>query len=424
MNEYVIQAENNLAGCVLVTPEETIQRVAGIITSGDFLSDSAKRIYNAARALVISGRACDPVLIQNEASKNGVPIDTQYCAECMRSYLTTANVEETARVIHDAAVRRKAAEIGSALAYEELTPIEGLSKLQELVKNQCSSILSPAEAAHLALDWISEAADGKRKLFLPTGYKALDEKLSGGLALGGLITIAARPGTGKTTAGLNIAENIAASGSPVLYVSLEMPLQQLMICRAANLSNINRSIINDSQRMTDEDWSNLADAFCLLAERPLYVRDKPSTIEDIEREARCINGLALVVVDHIGLITPDTKSSRYEVMTDITHRLKQLALSLDIPILALCQLNRASEQRETKRPNMADLRDSGAIEEDSDVVCLLFRESQYLPDSEKPKEWEDQEIDFVLDKNRHGITGIVTLIYNGSMARISSRHVP
>ncbi len=423
MNEYIAQAENSLAGCLLVTPEETIRKVAGIIAAGDFLNDSVRRIYTAAKSLVTAGRACDAVLIQAEASKGGTPIDTQYCADCMQFYLTTANVEETAKVIHDAAIRRRAAEIGVALVHEDLAPVEGLAQLQELVKNQSSGILAPADAAQQVMDRISETADGKRKLFLPTGFLALDEKLSGGLALGGLITIAARPGTGKTTAGLSIAENVAASGQSVLYISLEMNLQQIWSCRAANLSSINRATISNSRHMRDKDWPRLMDAFSLLSERPLYVRDKPSSVDDIEREARCIDGLALVIVDHIGLIRPDTKGSRYEIMTDTTHRLKQLALSLELPILALCQLNRASEQRETKRPNMADLRDSGAIEEDSAVVCLLFREYQYLPENERPKPWEDQEIDFILDKNRYGTTGIVTLTYNGAASRISERRV-
>ena len=420
MDDYITQAENSLAGCLLVTPEETIHKVAGIITAGDFLSDSVRRIYTAAKSLVTAGRACDAVLIQAEASKGGAPIDAQYCASCMEYYLTTANVEETAKVIHDAAIRRRAADIGLALAHEELTPVEGLAKLQELVKNQSSSILTPADAAQQVMDRISENADGKRKLFLPTGFQALDEKLSGGLALGGLITIAARPGTGKTTAGLSIAENVAAAGQPVLYISLEMNLQQIWSCRAANLSSINRATISNSQYMKDKDWPRLVDAFSILSERPLYVRDKPSTVEDIEREARCIDGLALVVVDHIGLIRPEMKASRYEIMTDTTHRLKQLALSLEIPILSLCQLNRSSEQRETKRPNMADLRDSGAIEEDSDCVCLLFRPAQYAPPERRSKGWEHQDIDFIIDKNRYGEAGIVTLTFNGSLSRVSA----
>lgn len=155
-----------------------------------------------------------------------------------------------------------------------------------------------------------------------------------------------------------------------------------------------------------------------LSERPFYICDTPSSMEDIERQARSIKNLALIVVDHIGLVKSKTSGSRYEIMTDTAHRLKQLALSLQIPIIALCQLNRQSLQRDGKRPTMADLRDSGAIEEDSDVVCLLFREAEYRPKDKQPKPWELQTVDFIVDKNRHGMTGIVRLDYCPMNARI------
>ena len=414
--EFIRQAELDLAGCLLVEPEETIRTTTGIVSSGDFLSGAVRALFKAAASLVHAGKACDPTLIQARAFNDGTEVDSQFCAECMSQYLTTANVAETARIIHEAAIQRKAGEIGIALANGETGAVEALSRLQDLIRERGSKIPTPAEDADSVMDYISAAASGKTKPFMRTGYPSLDEKLSGGLVAGGLITLAARPGTGKTTAALNIAENIANAGGTVLYFSLEMTREQLWSCRAASFSGISRSSIYAG---TLKDWSTLTDTFNELSKRPFFIRDKPSTVEDIEREARCIDNLALVVVDHIGLVTPTMRGSRYEIMTSITHQLKQLALALKVPILALCQLNRASEQRETKRPNMADLRDSGAIEEDSDVVMLLFREAQYLPPEDQPKPWEDQSIDFILDKNRHGTTGIVTLTYNGSKARIS-----
>ena len=415
--EYIAQAENNLAGCLLMEPEETLRQIAGIVSSGDFLSETVKAIYTAASFLVNTGRACDPTLIQAQASSSGVPVDAEFCAKCMRSFLTTANAAETARVIHDAAIQRRAEGIGVNLADGKIEPVKALAQLQDLIREQGSRVHTPMEAAHSVMDYISAAASGKSKPFVSTGFPPLDKMLSGGLVAGGLITLAARPGTGKTTVALNIAENVAAAGGKVLYFSLEMTEAQIWSCRAANISGMNRSAIYSGNV---QNWASLMDTFDLLSKRPLLVRDIPATIEDVEREARCVAGLSLIIVDHIGLIKSTMRASRYEIMTDTAHQLKQLALSLRIPILALCQLNRASEQRETKRPNMADLRDSGAIEEDSDVVCLLFRGDQYLPPDEQPKPWEDQEIDFILDKNRHGVTGIVTLTYNGSMSRISA----
>lgn len=418
MNDFVFDAERSLAGCLLCDPLPTFRQIRGIVSAGDFLSSDAAAVYRAAAVLLRDENACDPVLIQEEAARQGAPLSNEYCAEVMRLYVTTANAAETARVVHEAAQKRAGRAIGLSLADDTLTPVEALARLQELLTAQSSKIHSPMEAASAVMDYISAAASGKSRPFLSTGYISLDRQLSGGLAAGGLITVAARPGTGKTTAALNIAENVAAAGGKVLYISLEMTEAQLWACRAASASGLSRSAIYGG-RIIGEDWPKLNAAFDLLAKRPLLIRDLPSTLEDIEREARCDDGLELLVVDHIGLVKPTEKGSRYEQMTATAHALKQLALSLRVPILALCQLNRQSEQREGKRPTMADLRDSGAVEEDSDVVCLLFRGAQYLPPKEQPAPWTTQEIDFIVDKNRHGATGIVTLSFCGLTSRIT-----
>lgn len=417
MTDYVFDAERSLAGCLLVYPSETIRDIRGIVSAGDFIDENAAALFAATLALISADKPCDPVLIQEEAQRHGAQLSNEYCSEAMRLFCTTANAAETARVIHDAALQRRAREVGLSLADDTLTPVEALGRLQELLRESGSRLHTPQEAAHAVLDYISAAASGETKPFLPTGYASLDRMLSGGLAAGGLITIAARPGTGKTTAALNIAENVAAAGGKVLYFSLEMTEAQLWACRAASVSGLSRSAIYGG-RIPGEDWPKLIAAFDMLSRRPFYVRDVPSTLEDIEREARCADGPALLVVDHIGLVKPTEKGSRYELMTATAHALKQLALSLRVPILGLCQLNRQSEQRESKRPTMADLRDSGAVEEDSDVVCLLFRAAQYLAPEKQPAPWETQEIDFIIDKNRHGVTGITTLNYCGYNSRI------
>ena len=418
-SQFIINAEYSLAGCLLVMPEETTQRIKAVVSSGDFLSDTVRRIYDATVALVNAGRACDPVLIQAEASKAGTPIDTAFCADCMQLFVTTANAAETARIVHEAAMQRRAAEIGLALTTGSIEAVEALEQLQNLIRSQGSRILSPMETAQRVMDFISAAASGESKPFVKTEFSKLDNILSGGLAAGGMITLAARPGTCKTTAALSIAENVAARNETVLYFSLEMTKEQLISCRAANIASISRSAIYSGE-ISDKQWPKLIDAFDEISKRPFLIRDTPSTVEDIEREARCIDGLSLIIVDHIGLIKPTSKGTRYEIMTDHAHRLKQLALSLKVPILTLCQLNRQSEHRETKRPSMADLRDSGAIEEDSDVVCLLFRPAQYAKPENRPKAWENQDIDFIIDKNRHGETGIVTMNFNGYLSRVSA----
>ncbi len=415
---FVMDAERSLAGCLLVDPAETLRAVRGAVSAGDFLNGNAAAVYTAASALVAADKSIDPVLIQEEAARQGTQLSNEFCGEVMRLYCTTANAAETARVIHEAAQARAGREIGLSLADDTLTPVEALGRLQALLREQGSRLHTPMEAANAVMDYINAAASGETRPFLTTGFPSLDRQLAGGLVAGGLITLAARPGTGKTTAALAIAENVATAGGKVLYISLEMTEAQLWACRAASLSGLSRSAIYGG-RIAAQEWGRLTNAFDCLSRRPFFIRDTPSTLEDIEREARCLDNLALIVVDHIGLVKPTAKGSRYELMTDTAHRLKQLALSLRVPILGLCQLNRQSEQRDSKRPTMADLRDSGAVEEDSDVVCLLFRAAQYLPEDERPKPWESQPIDFIVDKNRHGSTGLATMSFCGYNARIT-----
>ena len=410
-----LQCEHSLAGCVLINPGETLATIRGLVSASDFANDNARAVFKTAVFLHDGGKPCDAAIIQAEAG-----VSVEYCRQAMLETPTTVNASSYAEIIHGAAQQRKAAEIGSCLADGDLDTVSALAKLQELLRSQSGGVHTPQESAQMAMDVFSAAADGRIAPFLKTGYRSLDKMLSGGLANGGLITIAARPGTGKTTVALNIAEAVAAAGHTVLYVSLEMTSAQLWACRIANAAWLNRSEVlagdvirrGAAKNRSTEDADNMSrlySAFEKLSGRPLFIYDEPATVEEIERRARCVNDLALIVVDHIGLIKSTTKGSRYEIMTDVSHRLKQLALSMKIPVLALCQLNRSATLR--SRPTMADLRDSGAIEEDSDVVILVYREMQ------QGASWEP--IDFIIDKNRHGTTGILELGFYGAYSRIT-----
>lgn len=414
-------AENALVGCILVYPEQAVADIRPIVQVSDFYFDDPRAIYASALSLISAGKPCDPVLIQAEAVKLGQPIDADYCKNCMELFTTMADCKANAQAVHEAAQDRRTREIGAAVADGTITAVEAVAKLQDALRANGGNVREPMEVANAVMDYINAVSEGKQSTFLPTGFQALDNLLSGstqgGLVNSGLITVAARPGTGKSTIALAIGDNVAKSGGKVLYISLEMTETQLWCCRLAARSGLSRSKIYDGMRGADADgWKRLNDAFQELSKWPFYIRAIPSTVEDIEREARCIDGLALLIVDHIGLVRPMEQGSRYDKTTDTAHRLKQLALSLKIPILALCQLNRQSEGRSDKRPTMADLRDSGAIEEDSDVVALLFRPAVYA--DEKPLPWESQELQVIVDKNRHGATGTIFMRFCGMNARI------
>lgn len=417
-NAKTALAENSLAGCILIEPTAVLKDIRGLVGESDFQGEQARAIFAAASQLVAEGKAADPGLIQATAAKQGREISTEYAADLMRLCATVTNAPEFAKIIHDEALKRRGRAVGMALA-DGLSPSEAVAQLQDILQGGAASVKSPADLANEVMDYINDVASGERQTFLPTRYASIDNQLSGGLVKGGLITIAARPGTGKSTIALAIGDKVAQRGGKVLYISLEMTEVQLWSCRLASYSGLSRSRIYDGMKGEDEKgWKRLVDAFQALSTWPFYIRAIPSTVEDIEREARCIDGLELIIVDHIGLVTPMEQGSAYDKMTNTSHRLKQLALSLKIPIIGLCQLNRQSESRSDKRPTMADLRDSGAVEEDSDVVALLFRPAVYTKDEEKPKPWESQDLQIIVDKNRHGATGVINMQFCGMNSRI------
>ena len=416
--KFIIQAENSIAGSLLLEPYNVLPSIRGIVRESDFLNDYARAIFTATASLVDHGKPCDANLIQ-EAAGEGASAD--YCREAMNITPTTVNAAEYARIVHEAAQGRRVRKIGEALSLDQASPIEAMEQIQDILRNNGSAVHTPSEVAQKVMDSINDAADGKLRPFIKTGFPTLDSVLSGGFSKGGLVTMAARPGTGKTTVAVNIADQIAAASGAVLYFSLEMTAKQIWYWRIASYTGIARSNIYSGNLSKSSSWAKIGDAMIALSDRPFYICDTPSSMEDIERQARSLQNLSLIVVDHIGLVKSKPSGSRYEIMTDTAHRLKQLALSLQIPILALCQLNRAALQREGKRPTMADLRDSGAIEEDSDVVCLLFRVAEYLPKDKQPKPWDLQTIDFIIDKNRHGRTGIIPLEFCPMNARILER---
>lgn len=415
--DVINRAERDLIGCVLVDTERTIREIRSIVSASDFTSSACRAIYEAALSLLDSGKAADPTQILAHAAERGEAVEEAWAAEVMRQYVTTANATATAELVHKAAIDRASESVGSALALGQISTTDAVAQLQELMQRQGAKMQTPLEAAHNFMDYVTAAHSGEIAPFISTGFASLDNQLSGGFVSSGLITLAARPGTGKTTAALNLAERVAERGQSVLYFSLEMDSRQLWARRTGAYSGLSYSHVYRGN-IQDKDWKRFTDATAVLSRHPFYIYDKPCTIEDIERTTRSMEAPALIVIDHIGLVKNNAGRSRYELMTDTAHRLKQLALSTGVPILALCQLNRQSEARESKLPTTADLRDTGAIEEDSDVVMLLHRPAMYAAAEDRPQPWEEQELQIIVGKNRHGMQGTVSLGFMGMTARI------
>lgn len=417
---YALQAEYDLMGCLLVAPKETLAEVRGTIRAADFQNEDARAVFIAACQLENEKAPMDAVLIQARAAENGRELDAELLAEAMQRFVTCANAQATAALIHEQSISREARNIGFALMQAELDPGTAVQRLQEAIAGQKSRLPTPMEDANTFMDTVSAIAEGKVKMYLSTGFPQLDELLSGGLIQNGVITLAARPGVGKTTMGLAIAENVAAAGGRVLYESMEMSRFQIWARRAGMVSGLSYANIQNG-KLDERGWERLARAMQTLYARNFLISDKTASMDDIERHLRS-NGADLLVVDHMGLIKPERGSDgRYDKATEISHRLKRLAQSTGVPILSLCQLNRASEARSDKRPSLADLRDTGAIEEDSDVVIILYRPAVHLPKDEQPMPWETQDLEVNVEKNRHGATGQIIMDFVGVCSTVRER---
>lgn len=432
MNEIEVftkwgMAEISVAGCILVEPTETLPTVRSIVQAGDFAEENSRAVFRAACELADEEAPIDPVTIQERARKLGTEISNEWLRQTMESYITTANVAVNANIVRENAILRVAKDIGFSLEHGDLAPHEAAEQLHSVLSGQRTILPTPAEDGAAFLQYLSDAAEGKSRPFLSTGFSSLDDTLGGGLVSQGLITLAARPGIGKTVMALAIADNVAAAGGRVLYESLEMSREQLWARRVARRSGMSYSLLLNGEfangKNEKEAWHSVTRAIGEVSRLDVIINDNNAKLDDIERHVRAAGKLDLVIIDHMGFIIPDKANAElYWTTTMVSHRLKRLAKATGIPILMLCQLNRASEQRRDKRPNLADLRNSGAIEEDSDAVIGLYREDYYKPREEQPRPWEPQTMEVITLKNRHGQTGTNYFDFVGMISNVREKN--
>lgn len=432
MNEFEVltkwgMAEISVAGCILVSPNETLPTIRTIVQTGDFAEANARAVFQAACELADEESPVDPVTIQMRASKNGKDISNDWMMETMDAFLTTADVTVNANIVHEMAILRAAKEIGFSLENGDISPQDAAEKLQNALAGQRTTLPTPAEDGMAFFQYLNDAAAGTTKPFLSTGFPGLDDTLGGGLVAHGLITMAARPGIGKTVMALAIADNVAANGGKVLYESLEMSREQLWARRVAKRSAIPYTLLQNGKFTDDGNdrdiWRRVTKAIDDLSGLNVIISDANAKLDDIERHVRAAGKLDLVIVDHMGFIIPDKANAElYWTTTMVSHRLKRLAKATGTPVLMLCQLNRAAENRMDKRPALSDLRNSGAIEEDSDAVIGLYREDYYKPQEEQPKPWEPQTMEAITLKNRHGQTGTNYFDFVGSISNVREKN--
>ena len=397
--------ESYLAGAILIDAASVLPVIQGLVKPDDFQIEAYRTVFTAAASLAADGEPVDPVSIQARARKQGVDLSNQLLTELMEVVPTCTNAADYAhRVAEDARVRR-IKELATRIQEDSVSsPDELLATLQREAEDIRGSsyrrgLLSPADTLHRFNDLVVEAGEG-RDNFVPSGFPRLDEVLGGGFIRSGLYILGARPAMGKSTFAVNLADNIDGS---VLLVSLEMSPEQLTAKRVARLTGIPAGKLLRGA-VTDEDWQKIALANSALSEQGVFINSRYGlTVPQIQLLAQSVPELRAVIIDYLGLIQPATRGGNtYETVTAISRELKLLAISLNVPVICLCQLSRSVESREDKRPRLSDLRDSGAIEQDADAVLFLWRDGR---NETPPTDGNPLLAQLDVAKNRHGATG-------------------
>ena len=445
-----IEAEQHLLGSVLVN-NDIIDEIANIINSEKFYDPIHIKIYEVIENLNNKGMVANPITLKNYFEKNQGLDDVggvEYLVRLTRFSSSVKQAMDYAKIVHENFVKRELIQISHQIKDDSINPED--DKSSDLIIEDAEKLLFDlAERGsfsqsfmkfNLALDQSINMAEQAMKndqgiVGVPTGLTELDEKL-GGLHKSDLVIIAGRPSMGKTALATNIAyhaaKNIQLKGlkSSVAFFSLEMSSEQLS---TRILSEQSRIKSNDIRRgkATEEELGRYIETSREIYDLPLYIDETPAiTISTLSNRARRIKrlfGLNLIVVDYIQLMRTSSKRNdgRVQEISEITQGLKALAKELSVPVLALSQLSRAVEQRDDKKPQLADLRESGSIEQDADVVLFVFRE-EYYEEKKQPKlgsiehaEWQSKMSDIaglaeiLIGKQRHGPTGNIQVEFEG-----------
>lgn len=418
MTTDALAAESAVCGAILLDPA-CLPEVMEHVTEDDFVLESNRAIFRAAVSLDRRGEPIDPVVILREA---GDDTSRDYLLNLMETTATAANAGVYAAEARKASMRRSLRALGASLAEQTgMDDPRGIiadaqRELERIEAQDTSRELASSGDTLMAFWEHRGAVDSGRGGFVPTGYRSLDRLLGGGLLNSGFYILAARPGMGKTTFGLSVADNVAEKG-PVLFVSLEMDEEQIAAKRLGRAAGIAYDALMMGT-LSGEERSRAAQWSSKVSQVPVYVNKKPrATVDEISNMARRVKGLRLLVVDYFGLIQPDGRQkSRYEAMTDVSGQLKALARKLKVPMLCLAQINRENTSRQDKRPQLSDLRDTGALEQDADGVIFLHCPSYY--NQERPDPWEPDPMDIILAKNRHAGTGTCNAAFYRAVGRI------
>ncbi len=423
------EAEESVLGAVLLS-EDAVNEVMDQIHPEDFYVPAHQAIFEGMRELFDSNQAIDAVTVSEVLRRKG-ELDkvggVVYLARLVDIVPSTSNVVYYAGIVEEHAKRRELIRAGAAVTDVAFDINEEIASVLDRAEQ---SVLSVAErrSTHTLLEigpmfsGILERIEaleekGSELTGLSTGFVDLDKKLAG-LQPANLVVIAGRPGMGKSSCALNIATNVAVAGEPVAIFSLEMSKEEIVQRILSSVGKVDSMKLRSGQ--LGSLWQRVVDAAGKMYKTPIYIDDSPVvTVTDIRAKCRRLKrrrDLSLVVVDYLQLMQASTRENRQQEISEITRNLKNLARELEVPIIAVSQLNRSLESREDKRPRLADLRESGSIEQDADVVMFIYRHEYYHP--------EDQErrgiAEVIIAKHRAGSTGPVEMTFQPEFTRFAN----
>lgn len=433
---HSIEAEQSVIGGLLLE-NEALDKVADILNAEDFYQHDHKTIYQHIARLIERNRPADIVTVaealENTAELAGVG-GIAYLGSLAQNTPTAANIRRYAEIVRERAIMRKLVTVGSDIAGSAFNP--NGRDAQQLLDEAEAKIFQIAESGNKdsqgfqdikellpqvaeKIDELFSREDQSEVTGIPTGFTDLD-RMTSGLHGGDLIIVAGRPSMGKTAFSINMAENVALdTGLPVAVFSMEMGATQLATRMIGSVGRLDQHRMRTG-RLEDEDWEKLTTALGKLNEAPIFIDEGAGLSSfDVRARARRLHRqtgkLGLIVVDYLQLMAAPagTRSeNRATEISEISRSLKALAKELDVPVVALSQLNRGLEQRPDKRPVMSDLRESGAIEQDADLILFIYRDEVYNPDSE-----DKGTAEIIVGKQRNGPIGRVRLTFIGQHTR-------
>ena len=431
-----LDSEEAVIGAILNNPSSML-KITEILTPENFYKPANKLIYEAMRALMSKNAPID-VLTVCEYLKANDKIELaggrQYVNEIAINNTTSANIKYYADIIKDCAVKRSLISAGTeiiSLAHENYPTDVCLNTAEKLVfdisqQKSMSELSSVKDLVVQSFQQIEYRYEHKDELLgVATGFYDLDA-VTLGLRKSDMIIIAARPSMGKTALALNIAQHVATKAKkPVAVFSMEMPKSQLMLRMLASEAEVEAKKIV-SGNLQSQDWDRLSQAMEYFQDAPMWIDDTPGmSVMDVRAKCRRlmmeVPDLSLIVIDYLGLMKGDSKyqKDRNQEVSEISRSLKALARELNVPIIVISQLNRGNEQRSEKVPMLSDLRDSGAIEQDADLVMFIHR-PEYYDNKENPNPELKGKADIIIAKHRNGEVGTIKLLFQSNITKFKN----